>query len=364
MPVANAPDTGCPACMNLLRILLIPCLLLISACSSVGYYAQSVSGQMAPVWLQKPVATIIKDQTTEPRLRQQLVEIRQILYYAHTVLGLPDNGSYRKYADLNREFVVWNVFAAPAFSLEPKQWCYLVIGCTNYRGYFRKQSALDYAQTLQQSGWEVSVNGVIAYSTLGWFDDPLLNTMLHRQTWEIARLLFHELSHQQIYFADDTDFNEAYAEAVALIGLERWLQTQTSDVVSRVEIALDHEGQFYTLMLTAYDSFAQLYRSGKPEQQMLVEKAGLHRQLREDYQRLKQRWGGDNRYDQWVDTRINNAALSVLATYRELVPAFRAQYQQRGARLPEFMDWVRQLSECSVDARRRALLNPQQMVAC
>jgi len=364
MPAANSRMIRFLTSIYPLRFLLLPCLVLISACSSVGYYAQSVSGQMALVRLQKPVATIINDQTTDPGLRQQLAEIRQILDYAHTVLGLPDNGSYRKYADLNREFVVWNVFAAPAFSLEPKQWCYLVIGCTNYRGYFSKQSALDYAQTLQQSGWEVSVNGVIAYSTLGWFDDPLLNTMLHRQPWEIARLLFHELSHQQVYFADDTDFNEAYAEAVALIGLERWLQTQTSDVVRRVESALDHEEQFYTLMLTARDRFAQLYRSGKPEQQMLKEKADLHRQLREDYQRMKQRWGGDNRYDQWVDTRINNAALSALATYRELVPAFRAHYQQSGARLPEFMNWVRKLSECSVEARRRALLNTQQMATC
>ncbi len=364
MPAASSRITGCPAAINLLRFLLIPCLVLISACSSVGYYAQSVAGQMALVQLQKPVATIIDDQTSDPRLRQQLAEIRQILDYAHTVLGLPDNGSYRKYADLDREFVVWNVFAAPAYSLEPKQWCYLVVGCTNYRGYFSKQSALDYAKTLQQSGWEVSVNGVIAYSTLGWFDDPLLNTMLHRQPWEIARLLFHELAHQHIYFTDDTDFNEAYAEAIALIGLDGWLQTQTSEVARRVDIALEHEEQFYTLMLAARDRFAQLYRSGKAEQQMREDKASLHRQLREDYLRLKQDWGGDNRYDQWVDTRINNAALSALATYRELVPAFRASFQQRGARLPEFMAWIEQMSECTADARRRALRNPQQMAIC
>jgi predicted aminopeptidase len=364
MYIALSAETGHPACKKLCRVLLLGTLVLLSACSSIRYYAQSVSGQMALLRQQKPVVDVLADPTTDAGLRQQLEEIQQILDYAHTVLKLPDNGSYRTYADIEREFVVWNVFAAPAYSLEPKRWCYPVIGCTSYRGYFHKASALEYAETLKQSGWEVSVNGVIAYSTLGWFDDPLLNTMLDRQPWEIARLLFHELAHQQIYFADDTDFNEAYAETVALIGLEKWLQTQSPDLGERVKLALDYEDQFYKLMLDARDRFDQLYRSGKTEQQMREDKASLHRQLRVDYQRLQQQWNGDTRYDAWVNNRINNASLSALATYRALVPDFHAVYQQQGARLPDFINWVKQLSACEQVERRQALQNPASTIVC
>jgi len=353
-----------PINMKLARTLLILVYSLTSACSTLGYYAQSVGGHLQVMQRQVSIDEIIADQGSDPRLKQQLTDTMGILEYARAELDLPDNGSYRKYADIQREYIVWNIFAAPEFSLQPKMWCYLVIGCTSYRGYFNKAQALTEARQLAAAGWDVSVNGVIAYSTLGWFRDPVLNTMLLRGNWETARLLFHELAHQRFYFRDDTDFNEAFADAVAHIGLQGWLQRQSSETRLSALTLIERENRFYDLVLAARDKFAELYQSGLSDQDMRAEKSSLISQLQADYPGLKSGWDGDTRYDDWIATNINNASLSALATYRSLISDFLAAYEFHGYDLPRFYQWIEQLSDCAKPERLLLLRHPAQMPYC
>lgn len=351
--------------MKALRLLLILFALIIGACTTFGYYGQSLAGQMELMQKQQPVSRLLTNSRAAPELKQRLTDIQSMLDYAHTQLSLPDNGSYRSYAELGREYLVWNVFAAPEFSLQPKQWCYLIIGCTSYRGYFQQQQAQTYARTLKQSGWEVSVNGISAYSTLGWLRDPLLNTMINRENWQIARLLFHELAHQIIYIPNDTEFNEAFADAVAGIGLRRWLQAYHPDMVDTVQTALEREESLYRLLFAARDNFIQLYSSSLPADVMREQKALLHERLQQDYQQLKQQWDTeDNRYDRWVTSGINNASLAALSTYRSLVPAFEDAWRLHEEDLPRLYKWVEGLSGCNKTERLAKLQRPEAGTTC
>ncbi len=349
--------------MKLARSILILFCALTGACS-FSYYAQSVSGQAELFRKQLSVQDIIADSATDPQLRQKLAAIEAILEYAYSELALPDNGSYRHYKDLKRDYVVWNIFAAPEFSLQPKQWCYLVVGCVNYRGYFHEQQALATARRLSDRGWEVAVGGVLAYSTLGWFEDPLLNTMLKLETWEIARLLFHELAHQRLYIQHATDFNEAFADAIAEIGLRGWLLTQPPDIRQSAQITLERQEEFISLALAARDRFASLYQSSLSEQDMRTEKSRLLEQLNTDYRDLSSGWGDDTRYDLWINSEINNARLSALSTYRTLVPDFLAAYKQHGSSLTLFYEWIEKLSDCAENERLYYLHQPELLPSC
>ncbi|MCR4332712.1 MAG: aminopeptidase, partial [Sulfuricaulis sp.] len=197
-----------------------------AGCASPLYYAQAVSGQIEILTKRRPVEEVLADPATTPETRRQLELVRHLRDFASRELLLPDNRSYRSYADLQRPFVVWDVFATPELSLEPKRWCFLVAGCVPYRGYFARDKAEQFAAKLKQKGYDVYVGGVPAYSTLGWFNDPLLNTFIHRSEAELAGLLFHELAHQQIYISGDSAFNESFATVIELEGVKRWFEHQ------------------------------------------------------------------------------------------------------------------------------------------
>jgi predicted aminopeptidase len=202
-------------------ILLI--LLMFSGCTQLGYYTQSVSGQL-DIWRrEKPIHEVIEDAASPPALRDKLAQVLVIREYASRELALPANSSFRRYADLQRPFVAWNVFATEEFSMQPKTWCFAVAGCVSYRGYFAKADAENFAVGIAAAGHDVYVGGVPAYSTLGWFADPVLNTFIHYSPVELARLIFHELSHQVVYVKDDTVFNESFAVAVERAGVARWI---------------------------------------------------------------------------------------------------------------------------------------------
>ncbi len=194
-----------------------------TSCATTSYYLQSLSGHVDLLLKRQPISGILASQNTDKLLRDKLEMVLEIRRFASEHLGLPDNGSYSDYADLGRNFVVWNVFAAPELSLQAKQWCFLFVGCLNYRGYYSEEAANRYAQTLEAQGHDVFVGGVTAYSTLGWFNDPVLNTMLNRDNNYLASVIFHELSHQKLYLKNDTAFNEAFAEMVAQTGVQYWL---------------------------------------------------------------------------------------------------------------------------------------------
>ena len=300
-------------------------VLTVQGCASVSYYLQSVDGQLEVLSKRRPIAAIVGDPTRPATTREKLVLVQHIRQFAVEELALPDNDSYRSYADLGRGYVIYNVFATPELSLQPVQSCFLIVGCLDYRGYFREQSARAYAKGLAAQGYDVFVGGVAAYSTLGWFDDPVLSTMLNWDEARVAKFIFHELAHQRLYVKNDTAFNEAFAEAVAEIGLERWLtQRVTPEKARLLRNAQQREQQLVALILDTKSELETLYTSTAAPAVKREEKRRTFARLRENYAMLKARWGSDSGYDAWVDHDLNNAKISAIVTYHDAIPAFRA----------------------------------------
>lgn len=327
---------------------------------SLGYYAQSVGGHVELMRRSRPVTEWLADPATPTDLRERLALTQRMREFAVQELKLPDNPSYRGFADLKRQAVVWNVVAAPELSLTLKTWCFPVMGCVGYRGYFDRAEADALAAQLKAEGFEVSVYGVPAYSTLGWTNwlggDPLLNTFVNWPEGELARLLFHELTHQVVYVSDDTMFNESFATAVERIGSQRWLDAHGS-VRARTEYAaLESRRQDFRALTFGYrDKLDALYRSSLGVEDKRRAKADLMLQLRADYAALKAtRWGGFAGYDGWFE-RANNAALGVQAAYNELAPDFERLFDEQGHDFERFYERVRQLAALPKDERRATL---------
>jgi predicted aminopeptidase len=331
-----------------------------SGCSSVGYYGQAVAGHLDLMNRARPVPEVMADEATEAALRERLKLSQQMRDFAVTELALPDNDSYRRYADLQRNAVVWNVVAAPELSLKLKTWCFPVVGCVGYRGYFDRAEADALAAQLKAEGWEVSVYGVPAYSTLGWSNwvggDPLLNTFIRWPEGELARLIFHELAHQVVYVDDDTTFNESFATAVERLGGARWLATHATPEAREAYAALDARRQDFRALTTRYrDQLAALYAGPGSDEDKRSAKAGLMASLRSDYEVLKrERWAGFAGYDGWFQ-RANNAAFGVQAAYNELVGDFERLFAASGNDFPRFYDEVKALAAMPKEQRRARL---------
>ena len=336
-------------------------MLLMSGCANVSYYWQSVSGQL-DVWRrERPLEEVIGDAATPEPLKQRLAAVARIRDFASRELGLPDNRSYRRYADLERPFALWNVFAAPEFSLRPEQWCFLFAGCVNYRGYFAKADADRFAAGLAGQGYDVYVGGVPAYSTLGWFADPVLNTFIHYSEAEIARLMFHELAHQLLYVRDDTVFNESFAVAVEQEGMRRWLG-RTGDARQSKEFERNRRirEDFLRLIQPYRARLDALYRSRIAPDAMRERKRAILTELESEYRRVREGWGGFAGYDRWFATTPNNAQLASVALYAQLVPAFQALLTREQGDLARFYAAVRSLAVLPKDERdaRLAALSP------
>lgn len=334
-------------------------LPLIGGCANVGYYWQSVSGQL-DVWRrERPIEEVLADPSVTRALKDRLERALEIRMFASRELGLPDNRSYRSYADLGRPFVVWNVFAAPEFSLKPVEWCFLFAGCVAYRGYFDREDAERFAASLEKQGYEAYVGGVPAYSTLGWFADPVLNTVIHYSNPRLARLLFHELAHQVVYARGDTVFNESFAVAVEKEGVRRWLEQRGSpgDRTDYDRATARREG-FIHLVQSYHGKLKALYASGLDREAMRARKKQLFEELRRDYRALKTGWGGFAGYDRWFERGVNNAQLASVAVYTLKVPAFEALLEREGGEFPRFYAAVRELAALPKeerDARLREL---------
>jgi predicted aminopeptidase len=303
----------------------------------------------------KPIARVIANPATPREVKSQLEAVAQIREFATRRLGLPDNGSYRSYADLGRQYVVWNVVAAPEFSVDPKEWCYPIAGCVAYRGYFVEHRARRFADDLQRRGLDVTVDGVAAYSTLGHFDDPILNTMLGWNDVELASIIFHELTHQMIYVPDDADFNEALATTVEEEGVRRWLHSLSRDQdLERYRVYQERFSEVLNLLTRAREDLRTLYASGIDRERMRREKAAIYAALRKSYSDLKHEWGGHAPFDSWFEGEINNAHLASIATYYACVPGFRRELAAAGGDLGDFYARVRQLAK--IDQRERDAL--------
>ena len=337
-------------------VLALGGLLGLGACSSVSYYAQAAHGQFSLLAQARPLDDWLADPATQPALKSKLQTVQEIRRFAVVELGLPDNGSYRSYAQLNRPFVLWNVVAAPELSLKARQWCFPIAGCVDYRGYYDQQAAQDYAAALRREGYDVQVAGVPAYSTLGWFDDPVISTFIQYPDGELARLIFHELAHQTVYARDDTPFNEGFAVAVEELGLERWL-------AARHDTALTEAYQRYALrkreFLALLDKYrAQLkdnYDSDASDAVKRERKAAIFAALRAEYATIKSsRWNGYAGYDRWFAMPLSNAHLALVGAYHDMVPAFRRLFEN-SRDFPDFYDKVRRLARMDKPARHAAL---------
>ena len=339
---------------------LLATACLTAGCSSLGYYAQSVSGHLDLVARAKPVAELTADANTPIALGERLALSQRIRDFAVTELALPDNRSYRRYADLGRNAAVWNVVAAPELSLTLETWCFPVVGCVGYRGYYERGAADGEAEALRARGLEAAVYGVPAYSTLGKLDwlggDPLLNTFVHWPEGELARLVFHELAHQVAYAPDDTMFNESFATAVERIGGARWLAQHAGDAARAQYAAFDaRRNEFRALTGRYRDRLDALYRSPASDADKRSGKAALMAELRAEYASLKAgRWAGFAGYDAWFE-RANNASFGVLAAYNELVPNFERLFEHVGRDFKRFYAEVQRLASLPKPERQATL---------
>jgi predicted aminopeptidase len=328
---------------------------LLASCSSLNYYAQAAQGQLNLLSDARPIEEWLADQNTEPKLRRRLETARQIRTFAVKELGLPDNKSYRNYASLARPFVLWNVVAAPELSLRPVQWCFPVAGCVNYRGYYSKEDAQAYAAELRKEGNDVQVGGVPAYSTLGWFNDPLISTFIYYPDAELARLLFHELSHQVVYVQGDSQFNESFASTVEEAGVERWLSGYGNQAMrdNYIKFSLRKQ-QFLALLMDCRRALEASYASKDSVAVKRAAKARLFQKLKDDYQVLKTSWDGFAGYDRFFAEPLSNAHLAAIATYNDFIPAFRVLLAHEKT-FPRFYAAARALAELDKEERHRRL---------
>ena len=335
-----------------LRLALACLLLLSSGCANIGYYLQSVSGQLDIWWRERPIDEVIADPDTPSSVKKKLVQVREIRQFASAELDLPQSDSYTRYADLERPYVVWNVFAAPEFSMRPLQWCFPLVGCVSYRGYFSREEAERFAADLAAQDNDVFVGGIPAYSTLGWFADPVLNTFIHYSDYRIAQLIFHELAHQKVYARGDSMFNESFAVVVEQEGVRRWLAHHgTAQERSSYEREQQHRADFIRLVQAYHGQLSALYDSGLAPEAMRKRKAQTLAEMLQDYEKLKAAWDGYTGYDAWFARRPNNAQIASIAIYTRLVPAFQALLRQHGGDLPRFYAAVKALAALPKDER-------------
>ena len=339
---------------------------LVASCGSVRYYSQAVWGGADVLVKRKPIDRLLESgraQVLSAATRERLQLSQEIRDFASRELALPDNRSYRSYADLGRPYVVWNVVAAPRLSLEPKTWCYPFAGCAAYRGYFSERAALRHGDRLAADGYDVRVGGVAAYSTLGWFADPVLSTFLDYAEADLAALIFHELAHQVVYVKDDGAFNESFATAVEIEGVRRWLRSLGRDEeLATFESARRRRRDLNRYLLEVRAELESIYGSDDSDERKLARKAELFRSLPSRYRReLVPAWreagdgaGGESNLGEWL-SRLNNADLVAVATYNDLVPAFRALLEVSGDSFPAFYAEVERLGALEPEERRRAL---------
>jgi predicted aminopeptidase len=332
-----------------------------SGCRTVGFYSQALKGQYQIFAHEHSIQKLLADPQTPPHLKARLELLEQIRAFAASDLKLPVDDHYRKYVDVHRSFVVWNVEAAPEFSMQPKTWWYPLVGSLEYRGYFSKSGATNYAGYLRTKGFDVSVGGVEAYSTLGWFKDPVLNTFIFEDDADLAEIIFHELGHQRVFARGDTDFNEAFATTVGQEGARRWLEAK-GDIAARDQYLahLQRNTQFVHLIMRTRAELEALYgderkddgkvkatekKQSIPPEQLREQKRRIMAGLKKEYAVLKAQWGGNTEFDDWFAHETNNAHLNSIAAYYDFVPGFEQILAANGGDLEKFYNAVERLSK-------------------
>ncbi|MGJ8689122.1 MAG: aminopeptidase [Gammaproteobacteria bacterium] len=330
-------------------------LVLLVSCETISYYGQAAKGQVSLLWARESIESLLNDDNLSSDKRSKLELVLEVRQFAQQHLFLDAGNSYLSYVELNRPFVLWNVFAAPEFSTQASNWCYPIAGCVSYRGYFAQASATQFAAQLSAQSYDVYLGGVDAYSTLGWFNDPLNSAILRRSEQRLIALVFHELAHQKLYIPGDTSFNESFATFVEQEGLRRWYSAHAQtgfdeDLIQEARI----EEAFVALVLKYRRELAKLYEQDIAQEQMRDAKAGIQELLREEYAQFRQDWDYTG-YDRWFDGPLNNAQLSTVASYNELVPVFAQILAQEQGDLTRFYEAVQVLANLPHEARSALL---------
>lgn len=336
---------------------------LAAGCALAGcgtlYVAQAARGQVQILNARKPITRVLADPGVDAALKKRLEEVRVAREFAWRELGLPNNKSYTSYADLKREFVTWTVVATPEFSVEPREWCFPIVGCVSYRGYFSERAAEKYAARMEEEGLDVMVGGVPAYSTLGKFNDPILNTMMTYGDDELASIIFHELSHQVVYVPGDTPFNEAFAVAVEQEALARWLKFRGRERdLGRYLNRRSRQSESLALVTRYRRELTQLYEAPIPEGEMRSRKLAVFARLVAE---LREKFGAQSSLAAELDGRPNNARLASLATYYGCVPGFQRILAEQGNDLPRFYEAVRELAKLPRDERHARVCRQRPM---
>ena len=299
------------------------------------------------------VSEILLKKETTVKLRNLLEKSQEIREFSVKELKLPDNDSYRMYADLKRRYAVWNVVAAEEFSIDPKKWCFLFVGCLSYRGYFSKEDAQAYADELKKEGYDVFLAGANAYSTLGWFDDPLLNTMMYKSEARRAGIIFHELAHQVVYIDDDSAFNEAFATTVEEEGIRRWfIKNNQISQYQEYLVNKKRDEELNALLQKTRVQLGALYKKPMRSKEKKDAKANIFTAMKLEYQKLKSSWNGYDAYDEWMSQDLNNAHLLLIATYNELLPSFKAMLKNEQNNLQQFYIAAERLGQMNKKDRK------------
>jgi predicted aminopeptidase len=338
------------------RALALLLAALLAGCDTVGYLGQAAWGQARLVVARHELDAVIRDPTTPATLAAQLQRVETLRAFATGQLGMRGVRGFDTFVATGRSHAVWNVVAAPEFSVVPLSWCFPIAGCVSYRGYFARAAAEGFAASLHARGFDATVYGVAAYSTLGWFSDPVLDTWVMRRERALAALVFHELAHQLVYASGDTAFSESFARVVEREGLRRWLQAagRTDDYAAWLdEQAADRE--FAELLGRARERLRALYAESLEAQAMRVRKQRVLAELRAEYADMREHWPADHRFDAWMGQPLDNARLASVANYEQQVPALQALLAAKGGNLEAFYAAARELAALEPLAREARL---------
>jgi len=350
-------------CYPVLTFLLALQSLCLAGCASPAWYAQAVSGHVRLMNDREDITAILESGKADMVLARELelsIEIRQ---FAVSKLFLPDNGSYTQYVRTGRDAVTWNVIAAPQFSLKPRRWCFIVSGCVPYRGYFEQAEAERLANKLRARGYDTAISPAVAYSTLGWFDDPLLDTMFQYSNDQLAAFIFHELAHQKLYVRGDAAFNEAYASFVEEEGVRLWLRSR--GYLERLEAWQERQiasARLNALVSATRRKLRQLYSSGLPEERMRTEKFIIIGEMQDAYRALAEsEWGGIQYFQSVLSPDMNNARLALIYSYQGGICAFEILYRASGGRMDRFQELAR--DKAAMPAKERSAWLAQSCAA-
>lgn len=345
---------------RLFAITLSLVTLMLSGCADLSYYMHSINGHYAIMDKTRTIKTVLADESTDPALTQRLQLVSDIRQFAIDKLHLPESDSYTLYADLERSYALKNMFAAEEFSVAAHRWCYPIVGCAGYRGYFDEEKMRAYRDELEQQGFDVYVANVSAYSTLGWFDDPVLNTFIDWPDYRLAGLIFHELAHQHVYIKGDSKFNESFAMAVQQLGVEYWLQTRgQAEKLNMYQQQLQNRQQVINLIEQGRDNLQQLYQLEIEDEQKRLQKEQLMQQLKQDYQKLAASFKVPDGFKRWFENDLNNAQLVSISTYYTQIPIFKKIMRYHQGDFKQFLGTVKKIHTLNPVERQLCLNNWQ-----